>query len=100
MDPGPKKLVQNATLGLEYFEELKLKVPREEIARAVDIVRKAVYSLFDFTFQSELQVEGVGSYRRGKAMSGDIDILISTKDGKVRARRASACVRACVRAYF
>ena len=48
---------------------------------AVDKVRQAALSLFPYSFQSEVKVEGVGSYRRGKANSGDIDILISTTDG-------------------
>ena len=53
---------------------------RFEITEAVDIVKELAAGLVDDA--DGLLVEGVGSYRRGKADSGDIDVLISHIDGR------------------
>jgi len=55
-------------LGLKYYNELNTRIPRDEVTRMFSGVRKSIGSMVD-----KLQV--VGSYRRGKPTSGDIDIL-------------------------
>jgi DNA polymerase/3'-5' exonuclease PolX len=67
--------------GLKYHDEMHGKrVPREEIAEAVEIVRIVAADLLQT--DAGLIVQGVGSFRRGKLTSGDLDILISHTDGR------------------
>lgn len=79
---GKCRLTRAQLLGLQHHEHLKERVPREEIAQAVDQAREAVLSLLPAHLCDGLKIEGVGSYRRGKLHSGDIDILISHEDGR------------------
>ena len=43
------------------------------------VVQRAVDALFG---RGKLEVEAVGSYRRGKQMCGDVDVLITMKDAR------------------
>jgi DNA polymerase beta len=59
-------------LGLKYYEDLKERIPRsemDELKKSIETHIKAV--------DKELIFEICGSYRRGLASSGDIDILVS-----------------------
>ena len=78
---GKARLNRCQLLGLEHHADLCERVPREEIAQAVDQTREAMCSLLPERLLEGVKIEGVGSYRRGKAASGDIDILISHEDG-------------------
>ena len=59
-------------LGLKYYEDIKLKIPRDEIVE--------YESHFKSNIISGTEMEIVGSYRRGKTSSGDIDVILSHKD--------------------
>ena len=63
-------------IGLQYYEDINKKIPRDEIDQ--------YKALFDSEFKKVAQDDGkyeiVGSYRRGKKMSGDIDVIITSKD--------------------
>ena len=80
------KLLNNSQKkGLIYYEEIAERIPRKEIDDYKDLLTK----IFDETCiennysNKTNKFEIVGSYRRGKADSGDIDIFItSTKDDK------------------
>lgn len=64
--------------GLEYYEEILEKIPREEIEEYKITLQK----LFDEATDNnsdDNKFEIVGSYRRGKLQSGDIDIIITSK---------------------
>jgi len=66
----PKLLNKNQRIGLRYYEQLLMRIPRTEMDQhAVFLMSRKPASL-----------EGVivGSYRRGKPDSGDIDMLIRT----------------------
>ncbi|CAE6365984.1 unnamed protein product [Rhizoctonia solani] len=66
-------------LGLQYYTDLQRRMPRSEAAEIFQRI-KAVALQFD----PMLDIEIMGSFRRGKATCGDIDILITrpTNDGK------------------
>lgn len=69
---NPKLLNKNQLIGLRYYEDLQLRIPRDEMdAHATLLMAHRPPAL-----------EGiiVGSYRRGAANSGDIDMLIRTMD--------------------
>ena len=71
---GESPLSSLQKIGLKYHEDLQQQIPRQEIQNITDIVRDACRYLFPCL---SLQVEAVGSFRRGKDMCGDIDILIT-----------------------
>lgn len=66
-------------IGVELYDDLCARIPREECRQLFEIVRDQTLSFDDKVF-----VEIMGSYRRGEANSGDIDILITRdpSDGK------------------
>ena len=64
-------------VGLKYYEDILKRIPREEIDQYNQIftnVFKQVQNFEDDTF------EIVGSYRRGAANSGDIDVIFTSKN--------------------
>lgn len=66
-----KNLTHHQIIGLKYYYDLKLVIPRDEIKK-IEIRIKKWIKLID----PDLQIIVCGSYRRGKDKCGDIDILI------------------------
>jgi DNA polymerase/3'-5' exonuclease PolX len=64
-------LTKAQKLGLKYYKELNTKLKRKEITKIFKRIEELLEDEVD-------NVTVVGSYRRGKAESGDIDILVST----------------------
>ncbi|KAM3864568.1 DNA polymerase lambda [Diretmus argenteus] len=64
-------------IGLKHYDDLLDRMPREEAAAIEKVVREATQAL-----DPGLLAMACGSYRRGKATCGDVDILISHPDGK------------------
>ena len=63
--------------GLRHFEDIQLKIPRAEIDEYKAIFQEAFNKA---TKGSDAKLEIVGSYRRGAAQSGDIDVIITASD--------------------
>lgn len=63
----------NATqrIGLKYVEELKHRIPREEMLAHEKRIKRIVH-----TVSKDFDVLLVGSFRRGAQDSGDIDVLL------------------------
>jgi len=70
-----KELNHMQQLGLKYYNEFSLKIPRKEVEEHGKMVANKVNALF-----KNCNVEVVGSFRRGRSECGDIDILITTTD--------------------
>ena len=70
-EEDPKLLNKNQKVGLLHYEDLLLRIPRNEMEKH----EKKVFKLLSHVSPS---LEGVivGSYRRGLESSGDIDVLI------------------------
>jgi len=66
-------------IGLKYYDDLQLRIPREEI----DQYNILLTQLFESVKFPTSQFKIVGSYRRGKSESGDIDILITDLENNV-----------------
>jgi DNA polymerase/3'-5' exonuclease PolX len=67
---NPKALTDAQRLGLQYYYDGLERIPRAEIDEHKIVLERA--------FRGEgLHMEIVGSYRRGAADSGDIDVLIT-----------------------
>ena len=57
-------------------------MPRSEATKISETVINRAYALFG---KDLIRAEACGSYRRGKATCGDVDILITRKDNKSNA---------------
>ncbi|CAL5421404.1 unnamed protein product [Camellia sinensis] len=64
-------------LGLKYFDDIKTRIPRHEVQEMEQLLQKAAEEILH-----EVVVICGGSYRRGKASCGDMDIVITHPDGK------------------
>ena len=60
-------------VGLKYYEDINEKIPREEI----DEYKQEFNKSFNEIASEGSRFEIVGSYRREKQMSGDIDVIIT-----------------------
>ena len=59
-------------VGLKYYEDILERIPRSEIDKYNEVFKAAV--------PSTAKYEIVGSYRRGAADSGDIDVIITSEN--------------------
>jgi len=73
------KLTHHIELGLKYYDDFRVRIPRDEIDNFNVLVKTLVKDL-----DSKLMYEIAGSYRRKKPDSGDVDILISHPDLKTK----------------
>ena len=64
-------------LGLKYYEDSLLKIPREECEQIMSLIKKELFVILP---ENIIDIILCGSYRRGKSSSGDMDILITRKD--------------------
>ncbi|KAL3840986.1 hypothetical protein ACJIZ3_025577 [Penstemon smallii] len=72
-----ESLTSSQRLGLKYFDDIKTRIPRHEVQEMESLIKKV----------GEEILPGVvilcgGSYRRGKASCGDLDIVVTHPDGK------------------
>lgn len=74
-----KLLNEVQKLGLKYYEDIKLRIPREEMVEH----EKLILENLDKKFKAVI----VGSYRRGAVSSGDIDVLLMVEDSVPEAER-------------
>nr|XP_018917447.1 PREDICTED: DNA polymerase beta-like [Bemisia tabaci] len=66
------KLNHHQRIGLKYFEDFEKRIPRDEIKQVEEIISSELTKL-----DKDFQITICGSYRRGKAESGDMDVLIT-----------------------
>jgi len=66
-------------VGLKYYEDILQRIPRSEIVEYEKIFNDAFKKISD----ADAKLEIVGSYRRGAETSGDIDVIITSTNGKV-----------------
>ena len=71
------ELSQNIQKGLKYYDDILIKIPREEITEIYNIIKEELYKILP---ENIIKIEVCGSYRRGKKLCGDIDILITRID--------------------
>ncbi|KAI9030438.1 hypothetical protein DFJ74DRAFT_629332 [Hyaloraphidium curvatum] len=60
-------------MGLKYWDDLKLRIPRTEVEELAAAVVDAVK-----TMEPDILHTVVGGYRRGKPDSGDVDVLLAS----------------------
>ncbi|KAL9653895.1 hypothetical protein ABK040_012954 [Willaertia magna] len=71
----PSFFTKQQLIGLKYYEDFLIRIPREQVEEISKVVGDIASE-----FSKNLTCETCGSYRRGKSDSGDVDILISTKE--------------------
>eukprot|EP01125_Pyxidicula_operculata_P003888 TRINITY_DN1543_c0_g1_i2.p1 TRINITY_DN1543_c0_g1~~TRINITY_DN1543_c0_g1_i2.p1 ORF type:complete len:284 (-),score=35.40 TRINITY_DN1543_c0_g1_i2:299-1150(-) len=67
-----KKLNHQQQLGVKYFNDIDLRIPRDEMDQHLEIVKKSIKEI-----DNKIVAKCCGSYRRGLPESGDIDILLT-----------------------
>ncbi|KAL4263453.1 DNA polymerase beta [Pleurotus pulmonarius] len=79
---GGVKLSSAQEIGLKFYDDINARMPRDEAKALFDLIKPIALSI-----DPDLFVDIMGSYRRGKATCGDIDILITRNpaDGKTHA---------------
>ncbi|POS87137.1 hypothetical protein EPUL_001503 [Erysiphe pulchra] len=65
-------LTENQRLGIEHYSDFNTRIPRAEVTAMRDIIQNAVLLL-----DAQYEVDIAGSYRRGAATCGDIDVIIT-----------------------
>jgi DNA polymerase IV len=65
-------------IGVKYYDEFLIPIPRPEVEQIASVVREHAVRLRD----ERITVTIVGGYRRGKAASGDVDMIVSHPDLK------------------
>ncbi|KAF2180716.1 Nucleotidyltransferase [Zopfia rhizophila CBS 207.26] len=63
-------------IGVKYYDEFLKLIPRAEVEQIAAIVREHAVRVRD----ERISVTLVGGYRRGKAASGDVDMIVSHPD--------------------
>eukprot|EP00028_Trichosphaerium_sp_Am-I-7-wt_P002555 CAMPEP_0168526534 /NCGR_PEP_ID=MMETSP0405-20121227/12040_1 /TAXON_ID=498012 /ORGANISM="Trichosphaerium sp, Strain Am-I-7 wt" /LENGTH=340 /DNA_ID=CAMNT_0008549425 /DNA_START=538 /DNA_END=1560 /DNA_ORIENTATION=+ len=67
-------------LGLKYYKDITCKIPRNEVKKHANVVKKAAQTMYP-----EARIDICGSYRREREECGDIDVMITvpcpTPDG-------------------
>ncbi|KAG7030802.1 DNA polymerase lambda [Cucurbita argyrosperma subsp. argyrosperma] len=76
-DLQKESLTHAQKIGLKYFDDIKQRIPRNEVQDMESLLKKAGEDVLP----GVLIVCG-GSFRRGKSSCGDMDIVITHPDGK------------------
>ena len=80
----PSVLNEKQQIGLRYYEDLLERIPRKEMVEHEKLIHKALYKI-----KRNMHMDVVGSFRRGSADSGDIDVLIGYPE-KMKESEATA----------
>ncbi|KAL8855074.1 MAG: hypothetical protein Q9221_000271 [Calogaya cf. arnoldii] len=76
-------------IGVKYYDEFLLKLARAEVEAIADIVKQHAQKVVDERIQCVI----VGGYRRGKAESGDVDLILSHPEQSATAGLVDKVVR-------
>lgn len=68
------KLSPSQRIGIDHFDDLNEKIPRWEVEALAGVVKEAATGI-----DPAVEIIIGGSYRRGSASSGDIDLIITKK---------------------
>jgi DNA polymerase/3'-5' exonuclease PolX len=76
------KLSHEQELGIIYYTDLQERIPRLEMC-LYEKVLKFLFEQLSEDWDVEFQIEMTGSYRKGLLSSGDIDLVVTDKSGKL-----------------
>lgn len=86
------KLNHHQKIGLKHFEDFEQRIPRPEMEKLESFILGEVQNV-DENYTTTI----CGSYRRGAASSGDIDILLTHPDFKAEDGKKPALLHAVVK---
>ncbi|KAH6854263.1 hypothetical protein B0I37DRAFT_361519 [Chaetomium sp. MPI-CAGE-AT-0009] len=72
---GWDTLTRVQQIGLKYYDELQLPIPRAEVQAIAGVILAHANQI-----RAGFEMVIVGGYRRGKAASGDVDVVLSHRD--------------------
>ncbi|KAK3684935.1 hypothetical protein B0T22DRAFT_203652 [Podospora appendiculata] len=72
---GWEGLTRVQQIGVKYYDEFKLKMPRSEVEAISNVILEHAQEI-----HPGFQMVIVGGYRRGKTESGDVDVVLSHPD--------------------
>jgi DNA polymerase/3'-5' exonuclease PolX len=72
---GWDTLTRVQQIGVKYYDEFQLKIPRAEVEAIAGVVRAHAERV-----RAGFEMVIVGGYRRGKLASGDVDVVLSHRD--------------------
>ncbi|KAF2971209.1 hypothetical protein GQX73_g2342 [Xylaria multiplex] len=72
---GWNNITRVQQIGIKYYEELQEKISRAEVENIAAVILEHTNKI-----RSGFQMVIVGGYRRGKASSGDVDVILSHPD--------------------
>jgi DNA polymerase IV len=76
-------------IGVKFYDDFKLKIPRSEVEEIGSIILSHAQGI-----DPDFQMVIVGGYRRGKAHSGDVDVVLSHPKETMTLRFIERIVRA------
>ena len=74
LEKNPDILNNKQKIGLKYYNDINLKIPRKEMEQHETFLLEILGNL-----DKDIQITIVGSYRRKVKESGDIDVLVTLK---------------------
>ncbi|KAL8723031.1 MAG: hypothetical protein Q9225_000573 [Loekoesia sp. 1 TL-2023] len=86
---GWSSLSRVQQIGVKYYDEFLLKLPRAEVESIANIVTRHARKVVD----ERIEYIIVGGYRRGKPESGDVDLILSHPDQSATAGLVDKVVR-------
>ncbi|KAL9015155.1 MAG: hypothetical protein Q9173_000220 [Seirophora scorigena] len=86
---GWNSLSRVQQIGVKYYDEFLLKLPRAEVEAVAEIVRRHARKVVDERIECII----VGGYRRGKSESGDVDLILSHPEQSATAGLVDKVVR-------
>lgn len=84
-EENSKLLTAAQKLGVKYYEDSQLRIPRAEMVEHENLILPGLSEEFEGTV--------VGSYRRGAASSGDIDVLLTLPDAMPKNEQGALFLR-------
>ncbi len=76
IEHGWKTLSRVQQIGLKFYDEFLLKIPRAEVEAITATISHHAKLVTDKNVETII----VGGYRRGKSESGDVDVILSHRD--------------------
>ena len=90
IENGWATLSREQQIGVKYYDEFELKIPRSEVEYIASVITYHAKQIVDDGIECVI----VGGYRRGKAESGDVDVIISHREHHATLHLVTALVNA------
>ena len=86
---GWKSISRVQQIGIKYYDEFLLKIPRSEVEAITAVIRQHAKLVTDENVEAII----VGGHRRGKPESGDADVILSHREASMTHNLVDRVVR-------